>query len=235
MTFSILGRDPENGGLGIAIATYSLAVGATCPQILPGIAVVTSQAATNPIIGKNLLTRLKHGEETDKAFDGAIQSDSYSDFRQVALLANLGNPKVHTGKKTKPFAGSISSKNSIAVGNFLTNENVLETMVETFEKFDKNSSLADRMIASLKSGKETGGQTGSDGSLLPERSACIMVAVPGEAFPIDVRIDFSFDAILDLSVAYNAYLPMHRYYLDRAKNPVNLPAQDTWIKRLGSF
>ena len=108
-------------------------------------------------------------------------------------------------------------------------------MVETFEKFDKNSSLADRMIASLKSGKETGGQTGSDGSLLPERSACVMVAVPGEAFPIDVRIDFSFDAILDLSVAYNAYLPMHRYYLDRAKNPVNLPAQDTWTKRLGSF
>ena len=77
MTFSILGRDPENGDLGIAIATYSLAVGATCPQILPGIAVVTSQAATNPTIGENLLTRLKQGEKTDNAFDGAIQSDSY--------------------------------------------------------------------------------------------------------------------------------------------------------------
>ena len=35
MTFTILGRDPETGKIGIGIATYSLAVGATCPFILP--------------------------------------------------------------------------------------------------------------------------------------------------------------------------------------------------------
>ena len=54
MTFTILGRDPSTGELGRGIATYSLAVGATCPQMSPGIGVVTSQASTNPVIGEEI-------------------------------------------------------------------------------------------------------------------------------------------------------------------------------------
>ena len=55
MTFTILGRDPETGKIGIGIATYSLAVGATCPFILPDSSVLTSQAAANPNIGKEII------------------------------------------------------------------------------------------------------------------------------------------------------------------------------------
>ncbi|GIT59257.1 MAG: hypothetical protein Ct9H300mP19_12050 [Dehalococcoidia bacterium] len=59
MTFTILGRDPETGKIGFGIATYSLAVGATCPFILPDSSVLTSQAAANPNIGKEIITLVK--------------------------------------------------------------------------------------------------------------------------------------------------------------------------------
>ena len=54
MTFSILAKDPNSKEIGIAIATYSLAVGATCPFYVKGKAVITSQSSTNPKIGQKI-------------------------------------------------------------------------------------------------------------------------------------------------------------------------------------
>ena len=77
MTFSILGRNPINGELGIAIATYSLAVGGSCPGILSGVGVVTSQAATIPAISRIIIEHLKNGLKLDDALGKAITSDLY--------------------------------------------------------------------------------------------------------------------------------------------------------------
>ena len=234
MTFTILGRDPSNGKLGIGIATYSLAVGATCPQILPGVAVTTSQASTNPAIGRELMELLKGGVDPAAALEQSVANDSHPEFRQVALLTSGGDALVHSGANTKPFSGHVSGKNCLAVGNFLTGANVLEHMVRAFETERGSNPLAERLISALEGGKKAGGQNAADGTHLPERSACLMVAAPAELFPVDIRVDFSEDAIPALRGAFEAYDPMHQYYLERAEDPTDLPYQYDVVKRLNS-
>ena len=234
MTFTILGRDPASGELGIGIATYSLAVGATCPQILPGVGVATSQASTNPAIGVELMELLKGGADPAGALDQAVANDPHPEFRQVALLTPDGNALVHSGANTKPFSGYVSGENCVAVGNFLAGENVLEAMVAGFEAGSQGRSLAEQLISALEGGKGAGGQKEIGGTHLAERSACLMLAAPGEPFPIDIRVDFSDDAIPALRDAYAAYAPMHRHYLARAENPIDLPYQYDVVRSLKS-
>ena len=147
MTFAILGSDPADGKLGIAIATYSLAVGATCPQIQAGTGVATSQASTNPAVGEQLLELLKSGRNPSYAFEQAIANDSYPEFRQIALLTADGQVLVHSGTHTKPFSGHITGENCIAVGNFLADVGVLEQMVQAFEDLPDSAPFTTRLIA----------------------------------------------------------------------------------------
>ena len=238
MTFTILGRDPKTGELGIAIATYSLAVGATCPKILPGIAVATTQASTNPAIAEEIMELIEDGSDPVQAFMEALANDEHSEFRQVALMLPEGTPLIHSGGNIKPVSGHLNGNNCAAVGNFLADEEILPALINGFEnpttpnKSDPN--LANRLLSALDSGKQAGGQSRADGSHLNERSACLIVGVPGEKFPIDIRIDASEDAITELRSSYEQYLPMHNFYLQRAEDPTSLPSQDDWVKSLNS-
>ena len=238
MTFTILGRDPETGELGIAVATYSLAVGATCPRILPGIAVATAQASTNPAIAEEIMELLEDGNDPLETLIRALANDEHPEFRQVAVMLPDGDTLVHSGINIKPISGHLNGDNCTAVGNFLTNDEVLSAMVAGFQiPTTENKAyltLANRLLSALHSGKEAGGQSGIDGLHLNERSACLIVGTPGDKFPIDIRIDASEDAIPDLRSAYEKYSTMHQFYLHSAENPTNLPSQDDWVKSLDS-
>jgi len=239
MTFTILGRNPSTGELGIGIATYSLAVGATCPQIMPGVGVVTSQASTNPAIGEEIIELIEDGIDPAEAFMRSLANDSHPEYRQIALLSPQDNPMMHSGANIKPVSGHISGIDCVAVGNFLANNNVLGAMKTAFsapaQPGSKEPALTERLVAALEAGKEAGGQAGSDNAHLPERSAALLVSTPGERFPLNIRIDFSTDAISDLKRALDAYQPMHQYYLNRADDPTELPSQDEWIKKLNQM
>ena len=229
MTFTILGKDPNTDELGIAIATYSLAVGATCPKILPGIGVSTSQASTNPAIGEEIMELIEYGSTPVEAFMEALANDEHPEFRQIALLPLNGDPLIHSGENIKPVSGHLNGENCTAIGNFLANDEVLPAIVDGFSNPSSGTTLADRLISALEAGKQAGGQSGSGGTHLPERSAALLIGAPGERFPIDIRVDASTDAIPDLRAIYNTYLPMHEFYLKRADNPTNLPSQDDWV------
>ena len=230
MTFAILGLDKNNSQIGLAIATYSLAVGSTCPLLVSDKYAITSQASTNPIIGKEIAKKILV-KDPKLAMNETLNKDKFSDYRQVAILSNQGDKYIHTGTKTKDFKGSIISNNCIAIGNFLYDEKVLVNMAKSFEE-NHNKSLGIRLINSLKSGKKAGGQKGTNGEYLPERSSCLMIASKNEIFPIDIRVDFSNNSIEQLSYAYEEYNKLHEYYLSRSENPANLPAQDEWIKNI---
>ena len=230
MTFTILGRDAKTGELGIGIATYSLAVGATCPQILPGIAVMTTQASTNPTIAEEIMELIEDGYSPTDAFMQALANDEHPSFRQVALIEPTGQAIVHSGGDIKPFSGHRIGEHCVAVGNFLANENVLPTMVASFEKVGSETPLADRLLSALTAANTAGGQSSADGTFLPERSAALMVGTPGERFPIDVRVDASNNAIPELRQAYESYAEMHEFYLRRADDPTELPSQDAWVQ-----
>ena len=234
MTFTILGRDPETGSIGIGIATYSLAVGATCPFMLPDSSVLTSQAAANPKIGETIITLIRNDCKPVEAMEQAIRHDPYHEYRQIALLTSTGETSVHSGSRTRPFSGYSEGQDCIAVGNFLKSEQVLEAMTDEFNGLHRETSLIDRLIAALNAGKHAGGQEGSNGKRLAERSACLIVHTSDEQFPVNTRVDFSGDAIPELKKAVDAYRTMHKFYLKRATNPADLPPQDQWPGNLGS-
>ena len=58
MTFSIVGRCPETGHLGIAISSSSIAVGARCPWLRAGVGAVSTQNITLPALGPQILDLL---------------------------------------------------------------------------------------------------------------------------------------------------------------------------------
>ncbi|MDD5444634.1 MAG: DUF1028 domain-containing protein, partial [Pseudomonas fluorescens] len=61
MTFSVVARCAETGQLGIAISSSSIAVGARCPWLRPGVGAVASQNITLPSLGPQILDVLGQG------------------------------------------------------------------------------------------------------------------------------------------------------------------------------
>ena len=83
MTYTVIARDSQTGQLGIGIATYSLAAGASCSYIRPGIGAVSTQAATFPAHGPDLLDSLEHGVNLQDAFGFLAASVFHGEYRQV--------------------------------------------------------------------------------------------------------------------------------------------------------
>ena len=175
---------------------------------------------------------IEDGTPPVEAFMEALANDEHPEFRQIALLPAQGEPLIHSGKNIKPASGHMNGDNCIAVGNFLANDRVLPAIIDGFANTSTEADLAERIISALEAAKQAGGQAGTDGTHLPERSAALLIGAPGERFPIDIRVDASTDAIAELRTTYDTYLPMHEFYLKRADNPTDLPSQDDWVNGL---
>ncbi|MBA4682568.1 MAG: DUF1028 domain-containing protein, partial [Pseudomonas sp.] len=67
MTFSITGRCAKTGQLGIAISSSSIAVGARCPWLRPGVGAVSTQNVTLPALGDRALEQLALGCSPEQA------------------------------------------------------------------------------------------------------------------------------------------------------------------------
>ena len=81
MTFSIVGRCAETGQLGIAISSSSIAVGARCPWLRPGVGAVSTQNITLPALGPDVLDLLEQGLAPADAVDRALTRNGYSQYR----------------------------------------------------------------------------------------------------------------------------------------------------------
>src|SRR5215471_14596793 len=91
MTFSIVGRCAETGQLGIAISSSSIAVGARCPWLRASVGAVATQNVTLPSLGPQILDFLEDGQQTPlSALDLALESDTWSAYRQVLAIDNQG-------------------------------------------------------------------------------------------------------------------------------------------------
>jgi uncharacterized Ntn-hydrolase superfamily protein len=105
MTFSIVGRCAETGQLGIAISSSSIAVGARCPWLRPGVGAVSTQNITLPALGAYGLDQLETGQLPEQALALVLASDDYSQYRR-------------TSAAVKPLASTMQSpvSNALARG-----------------------------------------------------------------------------------------------------------------------
>jgi uncharacterized Ntn-hydrolase superfamily protein len=232
MTYTVIARDATTGQLGIGIATYSLAVGASCPYIRPGVAGGSTQAATYPAHGPVLLDYLASGKSLHEAFSKLRASDPDFEYRQIGVVTADGKAYVHTGTKTRDWAGALTGENWLVMGNVLAGENVPEQMAAALNA-GANTSLGARIVTALEAGRDAGGQVGLNAVHLPERSAVVLV-YGSEPFPvIDLRVDDHPDAVTELRRIFDRFSLADPYYRDRANRPALTPPQDRWMAEHG--
>lgn len=154
-TFSIVGYDPDNGDLGIAVQSKFFAVGAVVPWAEAGVGAIATQSWANTTYGPRGLELLKIGLSAKQTLDHLIKDDTGKNTRQVGIVDANGNVSNYTGEECHDWAGAISGQHFTAQGNILTGEEVVKAMGSTFEK--SKGELADRLLDALIAGQEKGG------------------------------------------------------------------------------
>ena len=211
MTFSVVARCAETGQLGIAISSSSIAVGARCPWLRPGVGAVASQNITLPSLGPQMLDLLAQGLAPNDALAALMQGD-HSQYRQVTVIDHQGRTAHFSGAQTLGIHHAVSGEQCVAAGNMLANAGVIEAMVNAFEQ--ASGHLADRLLAAMHAGMAGGGEAG------PVHSAALVVV---DALPwpiVNLRVDWAdTDPLGALDHLWQAYRPQLQDYIDRALNP----------------
>ncbi|MFJ7281269.1 DUF1028 domain-containing protein [Pseudomonas sp. NPDC099000] len=216
MTFSIAARCPETGQFGIAISSSSIAVGARCPWLLPGVGAVSTQNITLPSLGPEVLALMEQGLAPAEALDKGLTRNGYSQYRQITAIDHLGQTAHFSGAQTLGNHNAVCGEQCVAAGNMLADRSVIEAMVEAFEHGE--GQLADRLLAAMKAAIAAGGEAG------PVHSAA-MVVVGELTWPIiNLRVDWADEnPIGQLEKLWDAYRPQVQDYIDRALAPDRSP------------
>ena len=229
MTYTVIGRCPRNGNLGIGIATYSLAVGATCPWFAPGRGALSTQAFTNPDLGPAGVELLGAGRLPEEVISELRRLGAEFEYRQIAVLDRSGSAAAHSGKRIRQWAGHVIGDGVIAMGNGLAGGGVIEAMAGAFAA-SESLELAGRLMSTLEAGRDAGGQEPSPGNHLPERSAVLLVYGPGPVALTDLRVDLHDDAVGELRRTFEIYSTYEPYYEQRRRDPGRLQAQEDWTR-----
>ncbi|TLP96795.1 DUF1028 domain-containing protein [Nesterenkonia salmonea] len=197
MTFTLLAADPEHGLLGVATASKSLALGASVPAIDPTVGVVASQAWTNRSLRHHILSEVRNGSSVEDAVARLPEIDDEFAYRQVAAVDLHGSVAAYTGERTSPWTGHLFGRGHVALGNFLTGPDVLQSMSDEYdssavppgERSAPALWMAKRLIASLMAGEAAGGDARG------RESAAVMVAHVRDRWlsPPDLAVDFRVD------------------------------------------
>ena len=218
MTFSIIGRCPTSGQLGIAISSSSIAVGARCPWVRAGVGAVATQNITLPALGPQILDLLEKQQlEPAAALNQALNASDWSQYRQVTVIDSAGRTAFFSGKEALGVYNAVGGGQCVAAGNLLAGTHVIDAMVQAFEQAP--GVLADRLLAAMHAAMAAGGEAGL------VHSAALKVAGDMRWPMIDLRVDWAdTDPIGQLDSLWQAYRPQMQDYLTRAVNPTAAPS-----------
>src|SRR5579863_296305 len=126
-TFSIVGIDPANGDLGIAVASRYFSVGSVVPWAEASVGAVATQAFVNVGYGPRALELLKQGLTARDVVNKLLAEDTFpdKDGRQVAVVDARGNVAAYTGPKAAKWSGDRQGRTWSAQGNTLTGPEVI--------------------------------------------------------------------------------------------------------------
>lgn len=163
-TFSILGFDPKTGEVGAAVQSRVFAVGNGVLWAEAGTGVVATQAIVDVSYGPQGLALLRAGLTPAAAVKAIWESDAdprrvdWTKYgRQFAIMDARGNYAAYTGPKASTWAGNKGGQFCTAQGNILAGPQVVDGMVEAFEKTEGH--LSYRLLAALDAGQKAGGDT----------------------------------------------------------------------------
>ena len=208
-TFSIVAIDPQNGDMGVAVASRYFSVGSVVPWAMADVGAVATQANVNVGYGQQAIDLLRLGMTAQDALKKLLAEDKFpgKDGRQVAIVDAKGNVAAYTGPHAPNWAGDRQGKTWSAQGNILVGAQVPEAMGKAFEA--TQGELAEKLFAALKAGDLAGGDSRG------RQSASILVVRKGGGRNINndryvyINVDDNPDPftelrrLLDLNLAYN--------------------------------
>lgn len=154
-TFSIIGRDPNTGELGVAVHSKTVAVGSRVRGGKGGVAVFAHQAGSNPMYSTIGIELLEAGMTPQQALDFMLRADEGRNGRQVAILDIQGRTAAWTSQTSSDWKGHKCGVNYCAQGNTLAGLEVVESMARSFES--STGPLAERLLDALQAGQNAGG------------------------------------------------------------------------------
>ena len=197
MTFSIVGRDPATGDLGIAVQSKFLGVGAVVPWARAGVGAVATQSYANTSYGPRGLDLLHQGLDANDALQALLANDENAAQRQVGIVDALGHAATFTGSACHEWAGGVSGPNFAAQGNILVGEATVTAMAAAFER--SSGPLWHRLVEALAEGQRAGGDRRG------QQSAALLVVREGGGYAgfndrmIDLRVDDALHPIEELA------------------------------------
>ena len=211
MTFSLVGRCPGTGMLGMVISSSSPAVAARCAHVRAGVGAVASQNVTDPALGPLVLDQLARDLRAAEALRRVAEGRDHIAFRQLLVVDRFGGTATWSGDRVLGVWGAAEGTDCAAGGNLLASPDVPAAMVAAFE--GSQGHLADRLMTTLEAGLAAGGEAG------PVHSAGLKVADRLSWPLVDLRVDWSDDPVGDLRRVWQVYCPQIQAYVDRAENP----------------
>jgi uncharacterized Ntn-hydrolase superfamily protein len=221
-TFSVVGRCPRTGRLGVGIATHAIAVASRCPHVKPYIGAVATQATTDPRLGHTALRLLAHGFSAQKVIAELVDSDPHIQHRQLGIVDRDGGSAAFTGSANKSWAGHLIGRGVVAMGNALAGEAVVRAMFEAFQRVEDRD-LEDRLLCAIEAGRDAGGQPNG------QRSSGLLVYA-SDPYPwVDLRVDELAEPIGELRRVFELYKPLREYFQVRAARP-EIGGEDEWLE-----
>ena len=203
-TFSIIGRDPTTGELGIGVHSKTVAVGSRTRGGKGGVAIFAHQAASNPMYSMIGIELLEAGMSPQQALDMMLRSDKERNRRQVAILDILGRTAAWTSPDINDWKGHKCGMNYCAQGNTLTGPEVVAAMSDSFES--TSGPLVERLLDALDAAQAAGGDKRG------MQSASLMVLKPLSGAGgysdrlLDLRVDEHKQPLRELRRVLAAFL-----------------------------
>lgn len=200
-TFSIIGRDPNTGELGIAVHSKTIAVGSRVRGGKGGVAVFAHQSGSNPMYSDIGVKLLEAGMTPQQALDYMVRADEGRNSRQVSILDIQGRTAAWTSPTITDWKGHKCGVNYCAQGNTLAGPEVVDNMAKSFES--STGPLAERLLDALEAGQKGGGDKRG------VESAGLMILKPltiagyGDR-ALDLRVDEHKDPFGELRRILNA-------------------------------
>jgi uncharacterized Ntn-hydrolase superfamily protein len=216
-TFTIIGRCERTGMLGACLATSEIATGSRGPHVKARVGAMSTQALTNPRLGKLAINLLELGYSAPKVLQEIVASDPHKEYRQIGVVDKDGNSAAHTGKENKDWAGHIARKNYIAMGNYIVSEGVVKAMSEAFEA-SVAEDLEERLVRAIEAGRDAGGQHGGN------HNAAALIVYDWDGHDTD--------AISELRRFWEMYRPLIPYYAVRPSDPT-IGSLSDWMAKQG--
>lgn len=214
-TFSITARCARTGMLGIAITTSDITVGSRCPYVMSSVGAISTQASTDPTLGPFALRLMEQGYSAKGALQQLETSDPYIERRQLGMVDRNGNSAARTGAMNNAWAGHVTGRDHVAMGNGLVGEGVVQAMASVFLE-TAELDLEERLMRALEAGQQAGGEANDS---TPEHSAALLVYGSEPFSRVDLRVDEHAEPVLELRRLLDIFAPKIEYFALRATDP----------------